>query len=409
MHTGQKRRCLSTDATNTGARDDSISFDESQAASLKRVSSSPGLRDLRALATQAFPTIPASLWKNSFYYVLRHQSGKIPTRIGLHDIPRPSGGKRYPVSPGGLSPYKRPPPGLDVFTITLDRQAFRAAKYEPHIRRLLRVQFASCTTATDVLRVVALAMQRKMTMKMLPRAHLRLIQALFRCRDRISDQRVCSVIRIVIQRLHKVGLPVPYELYTCGIKFAARSRSLEKFRWFLVQFKLRGIPVSRNLFRSIIAKCGIGTRGFGEIRNGKWNPDDLRQALLGFDDAKTEVEKHAHLGSWLLRRDWQAVHAWWQILSVIGAQDILKEEWKIWKNDMRIAETPAADAVRDKIRLVLVKGKADSSFLRTMLRFGDTKSAWEVLFSNPKVWTLLDEETRGSLTSFAAREAPNAV
>lgn len=338
------------------------------------------LEELRKQVAKTFPNFPASAWKNAFYYECKHPSASRPIRTPLHeDGSKPRGGSVPRVLRDGiLSAYRRPPPGLDVRTITLDRKAFRTSKCAMEIRRLLRVHFAACQTATDVLHVVALAAQREVTMAQLPLSYPRIIQAFFRSRTRVSDQRVCSALRVIIKRLLMAGVHVPLELYACGLKFSARSRKLEKIRWFLTQFRKEDLQMSRNLFRSVIAKCGIGFRGFGEIRNGKWARGDLWQILFGFDGAETEAERHAHLEAWLERTEWNEISAWLQILVVAGARSKVREEWEIWKRSPKRCEEVLWHTPRHSTPPTL-KMRGDHCFIQTMIRFCDIETAWSTL------------------------------
>ncbi|KAF2104558.1 hypothetical protein NA57DRAFT_51378 [Rhizodiscina lignyota] len=300
----------------------------------------------------------------------------------------------------GLSPFRIPPPGLDTPTLIPDRAAFAAAQYPKAANAVLRIHFGACQTATDVLRVVAAAMQRPRVAAQLPSMNLRIIQALFRSRVRASDSRVCSVIRMIINRLHIGGLPVPYDLYACGLKFAARSRRLEYMRWYLTEFRVRKLTLPRDLFRSVIAKLSIGKNGYGEIRNGKWEMEDLHEILFGFRGWEVD----AHLESWLERGlyNWQKMHAWLQVLAKAGKVEEIWREWRLWR-DSHVRNTDGFFAPgRQRRVLGSIKLKGDANVAYALCRVGNLERAWEVIKESPSVFPILHEFDRRSLMGLAA-------
>lgn len=210
-------------------------------------------------------------------------------------------------------------------TLTMDE--FREALGRKAIRRVIRKQLQACQNPRDILRVVAVALQRPETTLQLRHLYHALTIALFNARNRAPDTAILATLNAIIARFRLGNIPVADELIVLGLKFAARTRSLPAMKRYLKETKDRGI-MTKNLFRSVIAKCSIGSRGLGEIRNGKWKKSELVQVLTGFPD--TPPEEACHLGSFVKRDEWSFIHGWITILARCRLHDLLEEEWRLW-------------------------------------------------------------------------------
>jgi len=139
-----------------------------------------------------------------------------------------------------------------------------------------------------------------------------------------------------------------------------------------------GLGMSSNMFRSIIAKCSIGHRGLGEIRNGRWKRGDLVQVLLGFDGDREMPP--CHLGSFLERNDWQYLHGWVAVLARCKESEAVWREWEMWKvspsrrRARELERPPGLEGQR-----VTSRSRGDYWFLEQVTLSGDLEKAWRVL------------------------------
>ncbi|KAF1344022.1 hypothetical protein BDV97DRAFT_373574 [Delphinella strobiligena] len=254
------------------------------------------------------------------------------------------------------------------------RDAINSRPGAKGMRRIIREQLLRCQLPRDILRVMAVAMQRRDTGREMCRMHESLRRALYRTRNNVSDEEVLKTINVLVTRFDMANLPVPDELTKLGIRFAARARSLPGMKRYLKEFKRSGGEMTRPIFRSTIAKFSIGTRGLGEIRNGRWRRKELLQVLLGFED--TPPEDAHHLGSFLERDDWQFYHAWLAVLARCKAVDELWKEWKYWLQSS--TRTNHRKLNIDNTTLT-TKTRGDHWFVEQMAYAGDLEKAWEIL------------------------------
>lgn len=245
------------------------------------------------------------------------------------------------------------------------------------ISRVLRTQLLRAQHPRDIYRILAVSFQAKESTLCISVLFEPIIRALYRSRTNVSDPEVLKTLNVIIRRFELAGLPVPESFVSLGLRFAARTRRLEAMKEYLRRVRQMGTGITANVFRSTIAKFSIGHRGLGEIRNGRWRRSDLLQVLKGFDDCVhlPEREKY-HLGSFLVRSDWQFLHGWVAALARCRDADAVWEEWELWKR------SPA----RTRPRLLYGIGKAmttkrrgDFWFVEQMAMAGDIERAWKVL------------------------------
>jgi len=242
------------------------------------------------------------------------------------------------------------------------------------LRRVFREQLLRCDSTKEILRMLALAMQKPDTRREMARMSEAIVRALYRSRINDSDKRVLTTINIIVGRLQSARLEVEFQLFRVGLRFAARARSLPGMMRYLKEFRECDIGMTKSLFRRIIAKCSVGVRGLGEIRNGRWKRDELLQVLLGSGD----VAPHDayHFETFMDRSDWQCLKSWLTILSRCKAVDQLHKEWDLWC---------ASDARLNPKRLHFLPGdhttksRGDHWFVVHLCFAGDIKKAWEVL------------------------------
>jgi hypothetical protein len=239
-------------------------------------------------------------------------------------------------------------------------------------RRLMREQFLRCQTTQDLMRVLAVALQRKETTRELVDMDLCIVRALYRARDTTTDQKIFGAITTIVTRFRREDLPVTRFLLAVGIKFAARTRSLPGMKRYLKLHTELGFPIAKTLFRSIIAKFSVGSNGYGEIRNGRWSRRDLLQVLLGFED--TAPEDQHHLGLFLDRTEWTQLYGWLIVLSRCKASDEIWKEWLLWQDNPIRLKTGKVASQHGEAKL-----KGDYSFIEVMADAGDTRRAWEML------------------------------
>lgn len=286
-----------------------------------------------------------------------------------------------------IDPYKpKGRPFMPTFPLNgglLDHNTFRQAMasvsytspggFKP-IRRLMREQLLRCQLPSEILRVLAVAMQRRETAMQMPWMGVPFVRALYRSRNNVNDARILSTVTVIIDRLKKAKLDVHPELLNMGLKFAARARSLSGMKRYLLEFRECNGRIPPEVFRTLIAKFSIGTRGLGEIRNGRWRRQELLQVLLGFEGT-LPAQAH-HLETFLVRDDWQYLHGWLCVLARCKAVDALWTEWEHWlKCPLRVNPKPIAGVGR----AVTTKVRGDYWLVEQMCYAGGIKQAWEIL------------------------------
>ena len=244
------------------------------------------------------------------------------------------------------------------------------------LRRIIRAQLLRAQRPREIYKVLAVCFSSKEGTLSLPALCQSIARALYRCRVNVSDPEVLSTIGVIIARFRTAGLPVSDLLLGLGLRFAARSRSLESMKKYLRLFRETGRPMNVHAFRSVIAKFSIGKRGLGEIRNGRWKSSDLLQVVKGFEDcAHLPPEEQYHLGAFLDRSDWQYLHGWVAVLARCRDTDAVWHEWELWKKSPgRLRPRQLVGCVE----AVTTKFRGDYWFLDHMLYAGDMERAWKI-------------------------------
>ena len=257
------------------------------------------------------------------------------------------------------------------------RRRLNEAMYDKEIRRILRVQFLRCEWPREILRVIAVAMQDTITAQNVAQLVEPIMRALYRCRNNVADPEVLRTLNTVIARFNMAKLPVSLVFLQLGLRFAARCRSLPAMKKYLKIIRENNVDITANVFRSVIAKFSIGHRGLGEIRNGRWRRDQLIQVLKGFDDAiDLPLEQQYHLGSWLIREDWQYLHGWVAVLSRCRDGEGVWKEWEWWKES---AARMQPKKLGGQTSEMTSKKRGDYWFVEQMTFSGDLKRAWQLL------------------------------
>jgi hypothetical protein len=256
---------------------------------------------------------------------------------------------------------------LDVF-----RRIIHEEQKTKHKQTYLKVQLLCCEWPRDILRVIAIALRDKNLVQWLTTEREVVVTALYQCRRNVSDPEVLRALGVIIARFRHLGIHVSESLMITSIKFAARSRNLCSMKKYLRLFRQSGFAMSRHTFRSVIAKCSIGKHGLGFIRNGRWRPEDLRQVLVGFDDAShLPPNQQYHLGSFLEREDWRYLQVWTVILAHYKEADELWKEWQYWK--------PSEASGKQKRRMGhRTEFGVHSWFIRMLLEAGSAEKAWKI-------------------------------
>ena len=312
------------------------------------------------------------------------------------------------------SPWPFPPNG-EPMTFAEYKKHFSSARKDIYdrrgpLRRLMREQMLRCQDSREVMRVFVIAMQYPDSARHIAVLHNEIVRALYASRTNVTDQRILDTITCIILRLRRADMEAPLTLLNVGLKFAARSRSLPGMKRYLKMFRDRGLPISRDVLRSTFAKIGIGNRGLGEIRNGRWARDKLMQVLLGFDDVPPE--EAYHLETFLPRDDWHVVHGWMTVLSKCKATDRLWHEWELWLQHSSRAHPRQLQA---RGSCWTTRSRGDYWHVELMCRAGDMQRAWamyektdlafhelsafaqSMLLDGPKHATLLHSDVSGAL------------
>jgi hypothetical protein len=97
----------------------------------------------------------------------------------------------------------------------------------------MREQFLRCQTTQDIMRVLAVAFQRKETTRELVDMEVSIVRALYRARDTTTDHKILGAITTIVSRFRRENLPITRYFLAAGIKFAARTRSLPGMKRYL--------------------------------------------------------------------------------------------------------------------------------------------------------------------------------
>jgi len=322
---------------------------------------------------------------------LRDRRGELlRTLVKASPNPPPNHGMHV----AGKSKPRLPEAHAGPISQTTFRKVMRQATHGKEIRSALRAQLLRVQHPKDLLRVAAVSMMNPRHAEHFAALDMCVLRALYRCRNTVTDAEVLATGRAIVARLRFAGLEPKPQLLTVGLKFAARARSVDGMKKYLKLIHDRGQGMTNNVFRSVIAKCSIGQRGLGEIRNGRWRRSDLLQVLTGFDDCKhLPPEKQFHLGAFLDRSDWAYLHGWVAVLGRCKASDAVWQEWQLWKQSSirtnpRMLESETNHGQR--AWRWNTRWRGDYWFVEHMAYTDDLKRAWRVLedsevpFSNLK-------------------------
>jgi hypothetical protein len=294
--------------------------------------------------------------------------------------PLPNNGLHVP----GKSKPRLPEADAGPISQTTFRNIMRRAHHDKEIRVALRAQLLRVQHPKDLLRVAAVVMMNHKHAEHFAALDMCVLRALYRCRNTVTDAEVLSTSRAIVARLRFAGFEPKPQLLIVGLKFAARARSVDGMKRYLKLMHERGGGImTNNVFRSVIAKCSIGQRGLGEIRNGRWRRSDLLQVLTGFDDCKhLPPEKQFHLGAFLDRSDWAYLHGWVAVLGRCKASEAVWQEWLLWKQNSvrtnpRILESDTNHG--DRAGRWNTRWRGDYWFVEHMTFTDDLKRAWRVL------------------------------
>jgi len=266
----------------------------------------------------------------------------------------------------------------EELTITISRHLFRELSHPWALRRLILQHFKACSTVKDIYRVVAVAVQRRTSALALMQCDVPLSHVFHQARGTTSDKRIASAMIGLISYLRIKGLPVPPALLFSGIRFGARSRSLRLMKRFLAELKRSNVPMTLKVFRSTIAKFSVGTRGFGEIRNGRWKRSDLLTVLLGPLHDESKGEAPCHLETFMNRNEWRYLHGWIFILARCRATDAIWREWELWRDSLQRREGHRLTRVRYvNGHRISYRARGDTWFVRHLLIARSPKIAWK--------------------------------
>lgn len=273
------------------------------------------------------------------------------------------------------------------------KQRLQVALGHKEIRKVLRTQLLRCEWPSEILRIMAVAMQHRNTARNFVVIAEPIIRALYRCRKNVSDPEILKVLNVILWRFKLAKLSFDPILIHMGLKFAARSRSLTAMKKYLRMLRESGQGMTSNTFRSIIAKFSIGHRGLGEIRNGRWKREQLLQVLKGFDDAADlPLEQQYHLGTFLIREDWQYLHGWIAVLSRCKASEEIWREWELWKKSPARLQPKMLKSQR-----MTSKVRGDYWFCEQMAMAGDYKRAWQIIAETDLPFTTIKDRVKMKL------------
>jgi len=275
-------------------------------------------------------------------------------------------------------PSELPEPDLAPISHETFRQRLLEATSDKKARQVLRAQLLRCENPKDIRRVVATALvQGKATRQHISALHEPIMRALYRCRHQVDDHAIFDCLSGIYSRFRIYGVPFDPQFLMLGLKFAARTRSLKGMKKYLKALRERGLKMTSNVFRAIIAKFSIGHRGLGEIRNGRWRRSELLQVCIGFEDCKhLPPHQQYHLETFLDRSDWQYLHGWIAVLARCKHSDAVWAEWLLWKQSEARTQPKRLASTHN---LSTTKLRGDYWFLEQMTFSGGLVQAWAIL------------------------------
>ncbi|WPH03240.1 Hypothetical protein R9X50_00611700 [Acrodontium crateriforme] len=270
-------------------------------------------------------------------------------------------------------------------------KAYRGSD-DKEIRRILREQLLRCTEPKDVYRIVAVVFQTSHVAPHLANVSEAMVRAFYRCREKCPDPAILRAITNVIRRFQIHGLAAAPELIRLGMKFAARCRSLKGMKYYLKLCHEGSFEMNSNVFRAVIAKFSVGSRGLGEIRNGRWKRSELAQVLIGFDDMEdAPITQQYHLGTFLDRSEWQYLHGWIVALSRCRLTTTIWDEWKIWKQTEARVHPRILTCAH---HLHTTRERGDYWFIEQMAYAGGIEQAWSMLEESRLPFDILRQEVK---------------
>lgn len=325
-----------------------------------------------------------ALWKRRDLRieVLRNLSNPWP------DIPKTNTHNSNWVSKS-QAPLRLPEADAAPIPHAVFRRRMKDAIGDKEIRKILRLQLLRCEWPKEIFRIVAVAMQNPKTALNLSLLAEPLMRALYRCRNNVSDPEVLRTLNVILSRYALANLSLSPLLLQMGLKFAARARSLGSMKRYLRLFREAGLEMSSNVFRAIIAKFSIGHRGLGEIRNGRWRREQLLQVLNGFP---TDLSPQPyHLGSFLVREDWQYLHGWIAILGRCKDTAGVWREWELWK------QSPARMKPRrlgGMSKAMTTRRRGDAWFVEQMAYTDNLEICWRMFGETGLLFSFLKTRVR---------------
>lgn len=298
----------------------------------------------------------------------------------IHNERRASSGVQLELPEANAAPIPH-----DVF-----RKNLASATSDKIARQVLRAQLLRCEMPYDIYRVIAVGLTlSRQTRNHLGMLHEPIMRALYRCRNNVDDAEVLWTLNGIHSRFKVYDVPFDPQFLVLGLKFAARTRNLKGMKKYLNAMRERGMHMTSNVFRATIAKFSIGHRGLGEIRNGRWQRDELLQVLTGFHDAAhLPPEQQYHLGSFLDRDDWQYLHGWIAVLARCKHSVAVWEEWVLWKkSEARMKPKNLASCSP----LMTTKTRGDYWFVEQMTYSGGLEQAWQIFAETDTKFSTLKE------------------
>ena len=169
--------------------------------------------------------------------VLRNLSNPWPSAsTGSSQRPKPNVALRLPEANAAPIPH------------SAFRRRIQLAMHDKEIRKILRLQLLRCERPNEIMRIMAVAMQNKVTAQNFAALAEPIIRALYRCRNNVTDPEVLKVLNVLLWRFKQADIPYRSILIHMGIKYAARSRSLIAMKKYLKLLRERGEIMMNNVF-----------------------------------------------------------------------------------------------------------------------------------------------------------------
>ncbi len=282
-------------------------------------------------------------------------------------------------------------------TQTTVREELHRAFRRRQIRYVLRTQLTLCQWPKDILRVVAIAMQRKETAQQLATLGNWIVKAFRRMRNHVAEPRILASVNTIFSRLKASQLPISDEFLAFALEAAARARSLPALKKYLKELRQRGVPLDAQTFKAVVDSLKIGQEGVGAVRQYIWTGKDILEVLVGSKGSPSQEDYH--LGLLRGRNNWTALSAWVAALARCGEGEEVWREWELWQRAQRTGSAKPSPESSSSRPGTMDKDSTNVVcwFVQQLCVAGEFRRAWQIAAETDISFDQLLPTTRDAL------------